>query len=62
MGVPVKIDWASFKRGTSFFVPGTDQKLLLKQLRTEARRLNLDIVAHPVAEKGLLGVRVWRVS
>lgn len=60
-GIPVKIDWPGFKIGTSFFVPGADQQKLQHALRKEARLRGLDIVTRCVIERGLLGVRVWKV-
>lgn len=64
MGVPVKINWSTFGIGTSFFVPGTDARLLQQQILGEITRLRLDIdiMTKPVVERGMLGLRVWRVS
>jgi hypothetical protein len=44
----------------TFFVPGVDQAWLSSELRKEASRLGLGVVVRAVAERGILGVRVWR--
>ena len=61
-GIPIKIDWGAFKPGTSFFVPGVDQEWLNREIRKEAYRLGLAVTIRFVAEKGLLGIRVWRAE
>lgn len=60
-GIPVQIDWRGFKIGTSVFVPGVDQQTLHYALRRAARRRGFDIVTRSVVERGMLGVRMWRV-
>lgn len=60
-GIPFQIDWGAFRPGTTFFVPGVDQKWLRSILRKETDRLKLKVKILPVAERGLLGVRVWHL-
>lgn len=60
-GIRVQIKWADFHIGTSVFVPGVDQHDLKKQLREEARSRGFSVVTRAVVEKGMLGVRMWRV-
>ncbi len=45
----------------TFFVPGVDQAWLSSGLRKEASRLGLAVIVKAVAERGILGVRVWRI-
>ena len=56
------IEWAKFKPGTSFFVPCWDRRGMVLHISAEARRLRVDIVAKSVIERGMYGVRVWRVD
>lgn len=60
-GIRVWIDWSKFTVGTSVFVPGVDQHDLKLQLRGEARDLGYSVSLRAVAEKGVLGVRMWRL-
>jgi hypothetical protein len=60
-GVWVRIDWSKFIVGTSVFVPGVDQHDLKLQLRGEARGLGYSVSLRAVAEKGVMGVRMWRL-
>ena len=56
------IEWNKFKPGTSFFVPCWDRRGMAIYLHKEARRLHVDIVMKSVIERGMYGIRVWRVD
>lgn len=62
LGLPLLIEWNKFKPGTSFFVPCVDRKLTQRFVETEAKRLKVDVVCKQVIEKGVYGLRVWRVG
>ena len=59
---PLMVRWEKFKPGTSFFIPCLDRKLTERFIRSEARRLGLDVICKQVVEKGKYGLRVWRVE
>jgi hypothetical protein len=60
-GVPVRIDWAKFRIGSSFFVPGLDTQGLQNQIRKYAAKFNMRVVVHRRIERDVIGVRVWRI-
>ena len=59
--VSYRINWAKFKRGTSFFVPCINEREAKDQVNRVARRLKLNVVHKIVIEEGVKGLRVWRV-
>lgn len=64
LGLPLAIDWGKLLVGASFFVPvplGISQQLK-KQLVAVAAEYGYALLTEEVAEKGLTGLRVWRVS
>lgn len=58
----VRIEWAKFKVGTSFFVPCLNCKEVADYLLKETERLRFKIVCKQVIEKHRYGLRVWRVG
>lgn len=62
MGLPLLIEWDKFKPGTSFFIPCLDRKAVERFVTQEARRLQLDVICKQVIEKGVYGLRVWRID
>jgi hypothetical protein len=62
MGLPLLIEWDKFQVGTSIFVPCIDRKPVEKFITQETRRLRLNVVCKQVVEKGVYGLRVWRVD
>jgi hypothetical protein len=62
LNIPLLIEWDKFKPGTSFFVPCIDRKLTQRFVEEEANRLKFKIVSKQVIEKGVYGLRVWRVE
>jgi hypothetical protein len=62
LNIPLLIEWDKFKPGTSFFVPCIDRKLTQRFVEEEANRLKFKVVSKQVIEKGVYGLRVWRVE
>ena len=62
MGLSLLIEWDKFHVGTSFFVPCIDRKPVEKFITREACRMKLNVVCKQVVEKGVYGLRVWRVD
>jgi hypothetical protein len=56
-----RINWAKFKRGTSFFIPCINERDAKDQINRIARRLKLNVVHKIVVVEGIKGLRVWRV-
>jgi|TARA_R110000868_G_scaffold283321_2_gene543721 hypothetical protein len=56
-----RINWAKFKRGTSFFIPCINETAAKDQVRRVTHRLKLNVVHKIVVEEGIKGLRVWRV-
>jgi hypothetical protein len=63
LGLPVVVDWDRIRVGESFFVPaplGITQQLK-RQLLDAAAKTDRALCVEEVAEKGLTGIRVWRI-
>jgi len=58
--LPILIRWTKFQPGASFFIPCVDRREVERFVRSEAKRLRLDVVTKQVIEKGVYGLRVWR--
>lgn len=58
--VTYRIDWAKFKKGTSFFVPCIDDIAARQQLARVTKRLGLNVVSKVVIQDGIKGLRIWR--
>lgn len=59
--VAYQINWSSFKKGYSFFIPCLDVKVSRKDIEKETKRLKYRVVTKAVIEDGVRGIRVWRV-
>jgi len=59
--LPVLVEWNKFQPGTSFFIPCINRKRMEKWVLSEARRMKLNVLCKHVIEKGVYGLRVWRV-
>ena len=59
--IPYQINWAKFKRGTSFFVPCIDDKAAKAEIAATMKRLRIDYVTKLVVEEGIKGLRIWRM-
>lgn len=60
-GTDYQIDWPEFKVGTSIFIPVIDINAALKAIKKESERLEFEYVHKVVIEKGIQGVRIWRL-
>jgi hypothetical protein len=47
--------------GASFFIPCLDTEEALAQVKRTTKRLKFRIKAYVVVEKGVQGLRVWRI-
>ena len=61
-GIDFNINWSKFIVGASFFIPCLDSDIALKQIKRATRRLKFRIKTQVVIERGIQGLRVWRVK
>ena len=59
--VTYQINWKSFRKGYSFFVPCIAEAQARETLAQVTKRLKIAIVTKVVIEDGVKGLRVWRV-
>jgi len=59
-GIEYEIDWAAFKRGTSFFIPCVDTDKAKQKVQTVLRRIGMRAAYRRSFEDGIVGLRVWR--
>jgi hypothetical protein len=62
LNLPIVIRWDKFVPESSFFIPCIDRKEMERWVRSEARRLKIEVVCKQVVERGMYGLRVWRVA
>ena len=55
------INWRSFHKGYSFFVPCIDHAAAREEMSKVSKRLKFDFVSKVVIEEGVKGLRIWRV-
>lgn len=60
-GVTYEIDWRTFKRGRSIFLPCLDPKRAKTQLLEVTDRLRLKVLVKIIIFDGIRGLRVWRM-
>jgi hypothetical protein len=60
-GVSFDVDWTKFKVGWSFFVPCLYADQGKEEVRRVCRRLGYRIAVKAVIEKGVRGLRIWRL-
>ena len=56
-----EVNWKTFKRGYSVFVPCLDHSKAKKEILTTTKRLKFKIVTKVVIEDSIRGIRFWRV-
>jgi hypothetical protein len=61
-GIDFNINWSKFIVGASFFIPCLDSDMALKQIKRATRRLKFRIKTQVVIERGIQGLRVWRIK
>jgi len=61
-GIDFNINWSKFIVGASFFIPCLDSDMALKQIKRATKRLKFRIKTQVVIERGIQGLRVWRIK
>jgi hypothetical protein len=60
-GTDYQILWHEFVPGTSMFIPAVDIKAATAAIKRESERLEFEYIQKVVIEKGIKGIRVWRL-
>jgi len=61
-GIDFNINWSKFVVGASFFIPCLDSEMPIKEIKRATKRLKFQIKTQVVVEKGIQGLRVWRIK
>lgn len=61
-GLSFRVNWKNFVVGASFFIPCLDTEGALAQVKRTTKRLGYKIKTQIVVEKGIHGLRVWRIK
>ena len=61
MGLPIKVEWAKFTKGTSFFIPCLNRVIVANYILRRTERMKMDVLVKFVVENNTYGLRVWRV-
>ena len=61
-GLNFRINWRNFVPGASFFIPCLDTEQALAQIERPIKRFNYKIKSQIVVEKGIRGLRIWRIK
>lgn len=61
-GLSFRVNWKNFVIGSSFFIPCLDTEEALTQVKRTTKRLGYKIKTQVVVEKGIRGLRVWRIK
>jgi len=61
-GLSFTVNWKNFVVGSSFFIPCLDTEEALTQVSRTTKRLGYKIKTQVVVEKGIRGLRVWRIK
>jgi len=59
--VHYEINWAKFKRGTSFFIPCLNPVQAKRSILGVTKRLKYKVLFKVVIEDGIRGLRVWKL-
>lgn len=60
-GVTYDINWKNFNKGSSFFLPCVDTRSGKMYVRNFLANRKLSTVTKVVVEKGIKGLRIWRL-
>ena len=60
--LPILIRWDKFSPGSSFFIPCLERGKMERLIKSEADRLKVEVLCKQVIERGVYGLRVWRVD
>ena len=61
-GLDFRVNWKNFVVGSSFFIPCLDTEEAEAQVLRTVKRLRFTVKTQIVVEKGLQGLRVWRIK
>jgi hypothetical protein len=61
-GLNFRINWRNFIIGSSFFIPCLDAEEARQQVKRVAKRLGYTVKTQVSIEKGIHGLRVWRIK
>jgi glycine cleavage system pyridoxal-binding protein P len=61
-GLSFRVNWTKFIVGASFFIPCLDTEAALAEAMKVAGRLNYKIRSRVVVNKGVYGLRIWRLK
>ena len=61
-GLNFDINWSKFVVGASFFIPCLDTDGATIQVKRTIKRLRYKIKIQVVVEKGIQGLRIWRIK
>ena len=55
------IEWSKFHPDTSFFIPCVHRLKMERFILAEAERIKVEVLCKRVIERGVYGLRVWRL-
>jgi hypothetical protein len=61
-GLDFRVNWKNFVVGSSFFIPCLDTEEALATVLKTTKRLGYTVKSRAVVEKGIGGLRVWRIK
>jgi len=61
-GLDFRVNWKNFVVGSSFFIPCLDTEEALFTILKTTKRLGYIVKARVVVEKGIGGLRIWRIK
>jgi len=61
-GLNFRINWSKFIVGASFFIPCLDTEATLAEVTKVTRRLGYKIKSQASVNKGIYGLRIWRIK
>jgi hypothetical protein len=60
-GVRIRVDWSKFPTGASVFIPCVNTLECVRQVNQITQELGWSMHYNPQIERGLWGVRIWRL-
>jgi hypothetical protein len=61
-GLSFRVNWAKFIVGASVFIPCLDTDAALAEVTMVTKRLRYKIRTRVAVDKGVYGLRVWRIK
>jgi hypothetical protein len=61
-GLDFRVNWKNFVVGSSFFIPCLDTEEAKTQVLRTTKRLGYTVKTRVVVEKGIGGLRIWRIK